>query len=162
MKDCSFCKMFNERKYIHYEDSLFWGMFDFNPVSPGHILIIPKRHVINLGSLSKDEWDRLQRSIRDIIHLIETTDLKQIYQSIIDLHVSDNSVWFATQALNNPNINKKPDAYNHGINDGKAAGRTVDHLHWHIIPRFEGDMDDPRGGVRYVIPKMGNYKLPKP
>ena len=133
MKDCSFCKMFNERKYIQYEDSLFWGMFDFNPVSPGHILIIPKKHVIDLDSLSKDGWDRLQRSIRDIIHLIETTDLKQIYQSIIDLHVSDNSVWFATQALNNPNINKKPDAYNHGINDGKAAGRTVDHLHWHII-----------------------------
>lgn len=47
------------------------------------------------------------------------------------------------------------------MNDGKAAGRTVDHLHWHIIPRYDGDMIDPRGGVRYVIPEMGNYKTPR-
>lgn len=52
----------------------------------------------------------------------------------------------------------KPDAYNHGINDGIAAGRTVPHLHWHIIPRFQGDVDDPTGGVRYIFPDKANYR----
>ncbi|MGH7487293.1 MAG: HIT domain-containing protein, partial [bacterium] len=50
-----------------------------------------------------------------------------------------------------------PDGYNVGFNAGAAAGQTVMHLHLHVIPRFHGDMDDPRGGVRHVIPTKGNY-----
>lgn len=50
-----------------------------------------------------------------------------------------------------------PDGYNVGFNAGAAAGQTVMHLHLHVIPRFRGDMDDPRGGVRHVVPSKGNY-----
>ena len=50
-----------------------------------------------------------------------------------------------------------PDGYNVGFNAGVAAGQTVMHLHVHVIPRFRGDMEDPRGGVRHVIPSKGNY-----
>jgi superfamily II DNA or RNA helicase/diadenosine tetraphosphate (Ap4A) HIT family hydrolase/HKD family nuclease len=53
-----------------------------------------------------------------------------------------------------------PDGYNVGYNSGAAAGQTVPHLHVHVIPRFTGDMDDPRGGVRNVIPGRGNYLAP--
>lgn len=49
------------------------------------------------------------------------------------------------------------DGYNIGFNVGVAAGQTVMHVHVHVIPRFRGDMDDPRGGVRNVIPARGNY-----
>ena len=52
----------------------------------------------------------------------------------------------------------KPDGYNVGFNSGLAAGQTVDHLHIHVIPRYDGDMPDPRGGIRHVIPEKGNYK----
>lgn len=51
-----------------------------------------------------------------------------------------------------------PDGYNVGFNAGAAAGQTVFHLHVHVIPRHEGDMHDPRGGVRHVIPSRGNYR----
>lgn len=51
-----------------------------------------------------------------------------------------------------------PDAVNIGINDGPAAGQTVPHLHVHIIPRRAGDVDDPRGGVRGVIPGKARYR----
>ncbi|QDG52099.1 HIT domain-containing protein [Persicimonas caeni] len=51
----------------------------------------------------------------------------------------------------------EPDGYNIGINAGEAAGQTVMHLHVHVIPRYKGDMPDPRGGVRHVIPWKGNY-----
>ncbi len=54
-------------------------------------------------------------------------------------------------------LSPKPDGYNVGFNAGEAAGQTVMHLHVHVIPRYRGDMDDPRGGVRHVIPSKGNY-----
>jgi diadenosine tetraphosphate (Ap4A) HIT family hydrolase len=54
----------------------------------------------------------------------------------------------------------QPDGYNIGINAGAAAGQTVMHLHMHLIPRFNGDVPDPRGGVRHVIPGKGNYLVP--
>jgi diadenosine tetraphosphate (Ap4A) HIT family hydrolase len=50
-----------------------------------------------------------------------------------------------------------PDGYNVGINDGPSAGQTVPHLHIHLIPRFKGDMPDPRGGVRWIIPAKADY-----
>jgi diadenosine tetraphosphate (Ap4A) HIT family hydrolase len=55
-----------------------------------------------------------------------------------------------------------PDGYNVGFNAGAAAGQTVMHLHLHVIPRFVGDVPDPRGGVRHVIPGKGNYLLDGP
>ena len=51
----------------------------------------------------------------------------------------------------------RPDGYNVGFNAGAAAGQTVMHFHLHIIPRFVGDVEDPRGGVRHVVPGKGNY-----
>jgi diadenosine tetraphosphate (Ap4A) HIT family hydrolase len=51
----------------------------------------------------------------------------------------------------------QPDGYNIGINCGEAAGQTVFHVHVHLIPRFKGDMEDPRGGVRGVIPEKQIY-----
>lgn len=53
----------------------------------------------------------------------------------------------------------RPDGYNVGFNAGEVAGQTVMHLHVHVIPRYQGDMPDPRGGVRHVIPWKGNYKV---
>ncbi len=51
----------------------------------------------------------------------------------------------------------QPDGFNLGINIGRAAGQTIDHVHLHLIPRYEGDTEDPTGGVRKVIPEKGNY-----
>lgn len=51
----------------------------------------------------------------------------------------------------------KPDGYNIGINCGAAAGQTVFHVHVHLIPRYDGDMEEPRGGVRGVIPEKRIY-----
>lgn len=50
-----------------------------------------------------------------------------------------------------------PDGFTIGINEGKAAGRTIDHLHIHLIPRRHGDVENPRGGVRAIIPQKGSY-----
>lgn len=50
-----------------------------------------------------------------------------------------------------------PAAFNLGINDGPAAGQTVPHLHLHLIPRYEGDVADPRGGVRWIVPARAAY-----
>lgn len=56
-------------------------------------------------------------------------------------------------------IEKKysPDGYNIGMNCGKDAGQTIMHFHCHVIPRYRGDIDNPKGGVRGVIPSKMNY-----
>ena len=51
----------------------------------------------------------------------------------------------------------KSDGYNIGINDGEAAGQTINHLHIHLIPRYEGDSKDPRGGIRWIFPDKAPY-----
>lgn len=54
-------------------------------------------------------------------------------------------------------VNYNPDGYNIGINCGETAGQTVMHFHCHVIPRYRGDIENPRGGVRGVIPHKMNY-----
>jgi diadenosine tetraphosphate (Ap4A) HIT family hydrolase len=50
-----------------------------------------------------------------------------------------------------------PDGYNVGFNDGVAAGQTVMHMHMHLIPRYVGDILEPRGGIRWVLPERAKY-----
>lgn len=97
------------------------------PVSEGHALVITKRVVKTWFDASQEE----QAALMTLVHDVKT---------LLDSELSPN-----------------PDGYNVGFNCGAAAGQTVDHVHIHVIPRYHGDMADPRGGVRHVIPEQGNY-----
>ena len=65
------------------------------------------------------------------------------------------------QAREHVSRNHAPSGYNIGINEGPAAGSSVEHLHIHLIPRFTGDRKNPRGGVRWVIPDKADYWSPR-
>lgn len=72
--------------------------------------------------------------------------------------INDSSLYeFLEQAIAEVRQQYAPDGMNIGLNDGPAAGQTISHLHWHIIPRYEGDIEDPTGGVRGVIPSERTY-----
>lgn len=98
---------------------------DRYPVSPGHTLVIPRRHVESLFLVTEHELASIARLLNRA-------------QSALRLQYA-------------------PAAYNIGINDGLAAGQTVQHLHIHLIPRYIGDCDDPRGGIRWVLPAKAKY-----
>lgn len=51
----------------------------------------------------------------------------------------------------------RPDGYNIGVNVGDAAGQTIGHAHLHVIPRYRGDVEDPRGGIRWILPAKAPY-----
>lgn len=123
-KNCPFCKAESTREIIA-SSLLSIAFFDGFPVSPGHALIIPKRHVSSFFDLSQEER-------QDLLNLADS--VKQIVEE-----------------------RYHPDGYNIGVNVGEAAGQSIFHVHMHLIPRYQGDVPNPRGGVRGVIPDKQNY-----
>ncbi len=122
-ESCAFCAVEPER--VFHQGRLVLGIWDGFPVSPGHALLIPKRHVSGWFDATSQEQLELTEAIAAAKTAIERAH--------------------------------KPDAFNIGVNVGKAAGQTVFHLHVHIIPRYEGDVPDPRGGVRQLFIEKANY-----
>ena len=112
---------------IVYEDDLCLAFNDISPQAPCHILIIPKRHVINYFELTNEE-------------LIACNDLIKVIKK--EILSKDTNV----------------KAFNIGTNAGKIAGQSIMHCHIHLIPRRKGDVENPQGGVRSVIPLKQHYK----
>ena len=79
--------------------------------------------------------------------------------SFFDLSPAERTAVFdlVTQAKTQIQNDTNPAGFNIGINDGAAAGQTIHHLHIHLIPRYEGDIPDPRGGVRWIFPDKAVY-----
>jgi diadenosine tetraphosphate (Ap4A) HIT family hydrolase len=125
--NCFFCRMLKNdtKKEILLQNDLAVMIRDTRPVSDGHSLIIPRRHVSSFFDTSTEER----------IALMELLD-----QTKEDL----------ARELS-------PDDYNIGINDGPLAGQSIPHVHIHLIPRYKGDKDDPRGGVRWIISEKAKY-----
>jgi diadenosine tetraphosphate (Ap4A) HIT family hydrolase len=120
---CPFCAVAPAR--IAYDAELVIGIWDGFPVTDGHALVVPRRHVASWFEATVDEHAALLAGIAAMRALV---------------------------------LARGPvDGWNLGINDGPAAGQTVPHLHVHLIPRRAGDVDDPRGGVRWVVPARARY-----
>lgn len=119
---CLFCK---DAKGKSLDHELAYSARDSYAVSPGHTLVMPKRHVASFFELTPEEVQACM-------------DLIAEERKLIDEEF-------------------KPDGYNIGVNVGPAAGQSIFHVHIHIIPRYEGDVENPQGGVRHVIPKNAHY-----
>ena len=121
---CPFCEP--EAPRIVLEEPDIRVLKDAYPVSPGHLLIIPRRHIACWTDATVDER-------RALVDAIERA-----------------TAWAtATDAT--------VDGFNIGWNDGGSAGQTIMHLHVHVIPRRSGDVADPRGGIRWVMPAKARY-----
>lgn len=122
-EQCPFCEVTPER--VFHEGALIRGVWDGFPVSPGHALLVPRRHVATWFDATRAERGELA----DAIEVARA--------AILERH--------------------HPDGFNVGMNLGAAAGQTVPHLHLHVVPRYVGDVEDPRGGVRWVVPSKAAY-----
>lgn len=121
---CLFCNPKPDE--IIAETELALLITDSYPVSPGHSLVIPKRHI-------KTYFECTAAENREFHELVLRG--KQYAEE-----------------------NHSPDGYNIGCNNDLAAGQSVFHLHIHIIPRYLGDVENPKGGVRWVVPKKSQYQ----
>lgn len=154
-KKCTFC---NSNHNWIFENEYFYSIFDIHPVSPGHTLVIPKRHLVSLLDLQDKEWNALKETLGKTIELIRKTKKRDLYKNMASQKLSNKSPVFCKKMLKHIGLDKKPLAFNIGINDGREAGRTIDHLHVQIIPRYRNDVKNPIGGIRTIIPRLGNYK----
>lgn len=119
---CLFCK---DPRGVSLQHELAYSARDTYAVSPGHTLVIPRRHVASFFELTPEE-------ITACMALISEERVR------LDKEFS-------------------PDGYNIGVNVGPAAGQSIFHVHIHIIPRYQGDVENPQGGVRHVIPRRAHY-----
>ncbi|MCB9802944.1 HIT family protein [Candidatus Nomurabacteria bacterium] len=154
-KNCLFC---NKKEDWIFENRYFYSVFDIHPVSPGHALAIPKRHIVSLLDLTDNEWNELKKSITETINIIGLTNKRELYLEMKEKEITKKSPLFCKKMLIHLGINKKTKDFNIGVNDGRLAGRTIDHLHIQIIPRYKDDVKNPIGGIRTIIPGLGNYK----
>jgi len=120
---CPFCDAPPARILLRNARAI--ALRDAFPISPGHTLIVPGRHV---GSF-------FEATAEERAALLELLD----------------------EAKRGLDAEYAPASYNIGINDGPAAGQTIPHLHVHLIPRYDGDCKDPRGGVRWIVPGKADY-----
>lgn len=90
-------------------------------------------------------------------HILVIT--KRHFQNYFEISKEENDAVFRLIELMKTKLENefKPDGFNIGVNVGEIAGQTIPHVHVHLIPRYKGDMKNPRGGVRHVIPEKGNY-----
>ncbi len=84
---------------------------------------------------------------------------RQHVASIYELSAEEQAALWAlvAKARGRLNDDMHPDGFNVSLNDGEAAGQTILHAHIHIIPRYSGDVADPRGGVRWIVPEKARY-----
>ncbi len=155
MKECIFCgsnKLDSSTKIEKYEK--FTLRLDPNPVSFGHILIIPNRHVEKFDDLDKDELSNLGEIVAKSKEIVgKQRKVREKYSDISE--TKDNPSNDMIESIIGEKEN--PEGFNIGINEGQAAGQTINHLHIHVIPRYEGDVENPEGGVRNVIPNKADY-----
>ena len=162
-QDCYFCRVSRgEADPFIFENRSFVGIFDTNPVNPGHTLLIPRRHVVSVFDLNETEQADYFDALRGIKSVIETTNLAHLYQNMLKRdYLKHRPKDHIETVLRLPFLGNKPDAYTVGNNDGRAAGRSIDHLHVILLPRYSGDVEDPGGGIRNVIPSRAKYQRRK-
>ena len=148
--DCRFCYILKERKQpIIYENPWFFSIYDTSPVRPGNALVIPKRHVISRFDLNFLEKILLESSIKKTCENLFNRNMEKLYCQMIDY--SPDTTQKIKDILDSPYLHQTTNQFNLGNNEGIAAGRTIHHFHYHIIPRFSGDIDNPEGGLRKAI-----------
>ena len=106
---------------LSLKNKSFVALWEPFPVNIGHMKIMPLRHNATLFTFTHEEGDDLW-------------DILKKVKKYLDVSLGKH----------------KPDGYNIGINIGEAAGQTIKHLHIHIIPRYKGDVENPRGGIRNI------------
>ncbi|MDD1660167.1 MAG: HIT family protein [Methanomicrobiales archaeon] len=116
---CPFCGIPEVR--IYARNDLCFATWDVNPVSKGHTLLVPFRHVADFFETTAEE----QRALLEL----------------------------AARSREELDRRYHPAGYNLGVNIGRAAGQAVQHVHFHLVPRYPGDAHGQGSGMRHVIPR---------
>lgn len=125
MNFCPFCEPEDER--VIFKNRFSFALLDIYPVTRGHTLIIPKRHVLKLEDLKEEE--------------------------ILDIFDSFRVVKLGIEKV------LKPDGFNFGLNLGEASGQSIEHIHFHLVPRYFNDTKFPDGGIRKVTMDFLDFEI---
>ncbi len=125
--NCPFCDPKTREAQTFYQNNSVYCMPSIRPAVPGHVLVIPKRHVERFEDLEEKE----------ILDIFES--VKKVYSALRKTY--------------------RPEGFNLVIQDGKAAGQTVNHLHMHVCPRIAGDMTNKEFYKKVLVDDQKRKRL---
>jgi diadenosine tetraphosphate (Ap4A) HIT family hydrolase len=142
--ECIFCSYDSNNKNIFFENEHSFSVLNFKPALPGHSLIFPKSHIVEIVDLKGCELESLMGAIQGTylkLQSLFSNDsqfLKDYYNDLVSNPKSEESKELAIRMLKSELINKVPTGFNWGMNNGYNAGQREDHLHFHLFPRSSG------------------------
>ncbi len=133
--ECILCAIISSDERVEklevYQSELFFVSLNLYPYTPGHLMLFPKRHVVDIRELTSEEVEQLH-------------NLQNLCLNVLDKVYS-------------------PHGYNIGYNIGSAAGASIQHLHLHIVPRYQRELGfiDIIGGAKIIVedPIRTQYRL---
>lgn len=156
MNDRCFLCSFDDTTCFLASD-VFYARFDDYPVTPGHFIIFPRRHIPHLSELDEELSQQLVPFIQLAMQKAKKINLKVHYQKKLSQAIDEKMQQHLREMLIQLPFINSVSGHNIGINDGQRAGQSINHLHVHVMPRRESDNGVGTGGVRFVFPKLADY-----
>ena len=152
---CLFCDL--GKAEAVWQNDLWYVRYDRFPVSPGHVEVIPTSHVVDFSDQKPEHQKSWVGAAMEAQKIILEADLEDLYKGFVRDPLNDSSKAFCKRALQHPDLGTPPVQFFWGLNNGEAAGPTIHHLHWHIIPLYKTEMKDPDVGIRNILKRTATY-----
>lgn len=137
---CNLYPAWRDAGAIVYENNAGYSIISPTPAVPRHLIVAPRRHVEKLSELKPNEAAGLlaaqQNAFNVLVEHYSPARMRDVYERLLENPPVPSARADLEGMLAHPDLEQIPTGFNSGMNVGKSAGQTIEHLHWHLFPRY--------------------------